>query len=362
MNLYLKKGISVMFIMLLSIGVFGCSAVDSEEKSLEELNFLVYAGDDQTHWQAKEGELDLQTQEVTVDDEVVYEVIDEHGWSDALYPMEFTDEWLVLRGESSVQPDRDYVICEREDYLGEYKIWNGRLSLTFDPKTKQSLIENGEEIVGTLDNLDYEGISLQPIAFFMDEDKKLVLLCERGSEATAWDDSYPVAVVASLRNSESKSYVIESMRPLENMFSEELSKMKAPYRTWFDTNVYADEKEACFYWNETRCIVKINPYNGAYEVILSEQDVKENMPYLDTTREGYGFFTGFAVQDDMYIVQFTNYNDVFGTYAALFDYKGELIGSLLCTESSLTYQGVDGETISEIKNDDLKGLLYIPSR
>lgn len=362
MKFYLKRNICLIIIMLMGICFSGCDTVDSETEVFGELNFLAYTGDNQTHWQAKQCRLNLQTQQITMNDGVVFEITDEHGWSDILYPMEFTDDWLILRGESSVQPDRDYTICEREEYYGEYKIWNGRFSLTFNPKTQFAAIQNDKDTIGTLDDLEYDGIALQPMAFFIDEDKKLVLLCERGDEETAWDDCYPVAVVASLKPSGGTNYAIESMCPLGNMFSEELSKMKAPYRTWFNINVCADEKESCFYWNETRNIVKINPYSGVYEVVLKEQDVKENMPHLDTTRESYDFFTGFAVQDDMYIAQFPNYNDVYGTYVVLFDHKWNFLGSLLCTESSLAYQGFDGENIREIQNDDLKGLLYIPSR
>ena len=362
MKVYLKRNICLIIIMLLGLCISGCAVVDSETEVLGQLNFLTYIGDNQTHWQAKQCSLNLQTQQITMNDGVVFEIIDEHGWSDILYPIEFTEDWLVLRGESSAQPDRDYTICEREEYFDEYKIWNGRFSLTFNPKTQFAVIQNDKDTTGTLGDLEYDGITLHPIAFFIDEDKKLVLLCERGDEETAWDDCYPVAVVATRKPSGETNYVIESICPLDNMFSEELNKMKAPYRSWFNINVYADAKSACFYWNETRNIVKINPYSGVYEVVLKEQDVKDNMPHLDTMRESYDFFTGFAVQDDMYIAQFQNFNDVYGTYAVMFNHDMDFLGSLLCTESSIIYRNSDGEIINEMPHDNLKGLMYIPTK
>ena len=104
----------------------------------------------------------------------------------------------------------------------------------------------------------------------------------------------------------------------------------------------------------------MNPYTGEYETVIDEQQVKKDMPFIDTHRESYDFFTGFSVQENVYIALFPNYNDVYGTYAALYSDESKFLGCVLCTEASISYLNSDGEKMKEINNEKLRGLLYAP--
>ena len=86
------------------------------------------------------------------------------------------------------------------------------------------------------------------------------------------------------------------------------------------------------------------------------------MPFLDAQRESYDFFTGFSVQDNVYITIFPNYNDVVGMYAALFDRDSKYLGCIRCTEREITYFNQEGKETDRIAEDTLKGLLYAPIR
>lgn len=179
----------------------------------------------------------------------MFEITDEHGWSDNLFPIEMTDELLVLRTESTVETDRKTIISKREEYLGEYTIWNGNMSLSYDPQKRFAELKEDDETIGRIIDLTYKEIPLYPITFFVDEENKIVLLCERGNEETEWTESYPVAVIASQDESEGGQYHIEKTQKFEHMFSDELSAVNAPYRSWFSRNTYADKGLKCFLWN-----------------------------------------------------------------------------------------------------------------
>lgn len=106
----------------------------------------------------------------------------------------------------------------------------------------------------------------------------------------------------------------------------------------------------------------MDPYSGKYETVLTEEQVTEAMPFLDVQRESYEFFSDFSIQGNTYIAIFPAYNDLNGTYAAMFDRKGMFIGAILCTESEIRYiDQTDGEKASAF-DEKLKGLLYAPMR
>ncbi len=75
----------------------------------------------------------------------MFEITDKHGWSDNLFPIEMTDELLVLRTESTVETDRKTIISKREEYLGEYTIWNGNMSLSYDPQKRFAELKEDDE-------------------------------------------------------------------------------------------------------------------------------------------------------------------------------------------------------------------------
>lgn len=347
--------IAIVFVCLLC---GGCGEGNNSANALPKLQLVTYTGEDAYHWDARKLEVNLADEKISVGENVIFQIFDEKGWSDCVFPIEMTDNLLVLRGETTKSEDRRTVICEREEYMGEYQIWNGEDVLTYNPKEKTATFERNGEDIAALENMQYDGIALYPIAFFVDDDDKLVIMCERGDEEALWNEHYPVSVVASKTDDLSKKYSISQTNSFEKLLEDDFSQMNLPYRTWFDVNVYADNETKSFLWNETQNIVKMNPYNSEYEIILTEKDVEENMKFLDTQKESYAFFNGFAVQEDVYIAMFPSYNDLAGTYAAFFNREGDFLGCVLCTESSITYLNKQGEETDKIEMDKLKGMLY----
>lgn len=342
--------------ILLCLVLSGCDIDNSAENDMPNLDFIAYTGQDQYHWLAHKLYVDMETNEITMDSNVIFEIEDEHGWSDIIYPIAITDNLLVMRGEITGSADRPIKVCSREEYMGEYLIWNDEISLTYNPREESALLKDGDNILGMVDGLEYENMGLYPIAFFLDEGK-LVILCERGDEEAKWDEKYPVSVIAAVADEQSKTYQIESMYTFENMFSSNLSKVKAPFRTWNATNAWANNETHSFYWNESTKIVNMNPYDGAFEIVLTENQVKERLPFLDANRESYEFFNGFCVQGDVYIAMFPNFNDISGIFAAMFRKNGEYMGTILCTENEIRLFNSDNEIVGSIEDDELKGLL-----
>lgn len=341
---------------------FGCSREDNvSAENASKVELVTYTGENQNEWAAHEMNFDFQAKKLEIKPGTIFKIEDKNGWSDALYPMAMTDDLLVLRTDSTVKPDRNYIVYEKEGYMEEYQIWNKQLSISYEPKNFCVTLKNDDDIIGTVDSMQEDGIGLHPIAFFLDDENNLVMMCERGNEETPWNEHYPVSVIASL-DTKTQKFSIVKQYSYDGMFGSTLSAMKMPSRTWFSENTYADDTSKTFFWNETRSIVQINPYTGKYEIVLDEKLIEKNMPFLDAQRESYDFFTAFSVQDNVYITIFPDYNDVVGMYAALFNREGKYLGCIRCTESEVTYFNQEGKETDRIEDDTLKGLLYAPIR
>lgn len=344
-KILLRFCVCVILVGMMTGTLSGCAMqADTGAPTVEMLAYTKGNGDS---WCARELSIDLTKEEITLNEGILYEIKNEYGWSNEIFPVNILPGLFVLRGESVLQSQREYVVSAKENEL-----WSQGYKLEYEPDTLQAVITENDQIVGVLDHLEYKNMVLIPMAFFMDQDENLVVMCQRGDEETAWNDVYPVSLVAERKNKDSSTFVIRQAFSYDDMFNETLSKMQMPFYTWFSTNIYGNAQCGAFFWNEGRSIVRINPYDGSYNVILNEERLKADMPLLDTYRESYEFFSGFSCQNGIYITVFPNYNNVSGTYAAFYNEENQFLGSVLCTEGeSVSY--CDGHNEERCRIEDL---------
>lgn len=252
------------------------------------------------------------------------------------------------------KPERQYVVNEKENV-----IWYSDYKLIDHPKNKQAVLQQGEQTLGIVEHLAYDGMALHPMAFFVDQEGRLVVMCQRG-DGTSWNEGYPVSVVAERRAPDSDRFVIRQVYSYAGMFSEKLSKVQGPFYTRFQTNIYGNGETGTFLWNEGRSLVEINPYDGKHVVILDETKIKKDMPDLDTRREGYGLFNGFSWQNGIYIALLSRDNQENASYAIFYNEEKAFLGRLLCCMGEgLTYYDRKGEALCRVEEKQLWPFLYV---
>ena len=198
----------------------------------------------------------------------------------------------------------------------------------------------------------------EPLIFFIDKDGKLVMVCTRTKGAVA-SNNYPVSVVAA-KNEDGK-YEVAEKTSFERMYEERFSPIQGPYSCWFGENIYADADEECFYWNEGCNIVKMNPYDGSFDIVVNVSDIERDIPTLDTNREEYDFIYNYGHRNGINILIFPNYNDLPGMIAAFYNDEGAFLGRVLVSEDSIICFDKGNKEKSRLEgNNFLSTFLYAP--
>lgn len=144
------------------------------------------------------------------------------------------------------------------------------------------------------------------------------------------------------------------------MFSDELNKLRMPASYSFGTNVYIDSERSSFFWNETNSIVELNPYDGRFRIVMNEEKVGKNMPFIDRYRECYAFFDSFNNQKGLYIESFPNFNNIAGTVMAIYDSDQNFLGNIICTEDHISFSDDENRELSRFDDANLLPLIYAP--
>lgn len=360
--------------VLLSVGLLilvGCSARDADVK------LLIYAQENEDVAGAYELYINLKNGTMRCATEPLYQVQKDADIGnfdrDTIYPLSLCDDIMVLRAkplqafrtpceileQSKWKEFRKNSMVEGE-FISFKQIWNEdeQLNYTADEKCETYEIEKKGEQIGKLQMEVEENERFEPLAFFLDQDGTLALMCNRTKGSLA-RESYPVSIVAEKRKN--GNFTVIQRHSFQSMFDETLSQNTPPYSEWFGENIYGDTKTECFYWNESCNIVKMNPYDGSFHIIVRIADIEKDIPTLDTNRESYDFIWNYGRQNEINILIFPNYNDVQGMIAAFYNDEGSYLGRILIGEETvLLFNRENAETAKNEEHGLLSTFLYAP--
>lgn len=366
-----KKKIIIRISLAASVVVLfaGCS-MRIDKKT--EMSLLVFLYDDENTVGAYGLEVNLDGYELKLSENPIYQyqknpelgIIDR----DSIYPLILTESNIVFRAEPFKSLREPYSVMKKQEeyesdkeYFTSYKqLWCGDYSLDYiaDDAVEGYIIKKDDKKIGCLTLKVKDGEMFEPQAFFLDNDSKLVMLCMR-SKGSAAINSYPVSLIAS--KDSSGEFTIEEKYSYKNVFGEKLSVIHHPFSLGFTENIYADTLSRSFFWNESRNIVRLNPYDGSHDIIVGVKNISSDMPMLDLRTESYYFFWNYGRQNETNVLIFPNYNDIASMLAAFYTDEGEFLGKVLISEDSAVCYDKDNNEKSRIDVPDLEvTLLYAP--
>ena len=345
MKLYIKHITFLMAVLLL----YACE-VDSRpgiETTQQVMNSIIYVGDEDNCISAISINVDLDEKKLSLDMDELYQISAENGWISRIYPHLLFSNRLVMSHLPLNSKFSETI--EAEDNTIFFKDF----TLLFD-KTEW-IIMQGSEIIAKI-VLSQEEFGLVPRAFYINKDNDIVILGH--TDDLFIDESYTASIILKKeKDSYNRTKVVFSCLYDE---TNGLNRLHIPAyfsKYPYNTNIHSSELLDGFLWREGQSIVKLNPYTGDYSILFSISDVEKSMPFFDTYREGYNFFTGLGHQNGIFALVFPNYNDVRGTIAAFFSDTGTYLGYLLCDEHCVY---LFDENNMEVFNSAMEsfGLLY----
>lgn len=317
-------------------------------------SFLVYTGEDDKHWDAHYLGIDLDGYDISMDDEIAFSIYDENEWTDNIYPIQMYNKQIILRN----QP-REIFSSNIEVSGNDNQIMVGTNYLNYDRTEKCASVYERKSLLGIIEDLEFNGYSLNPLSFFIDTDGKLILACSLDSEEVEMSEliEFPLIVISASNNE--GEYAIETMQVVSDLYNEALSVLQMPNNNQLIPNIFADSIRKKFYWREGRNIVEIDPYLGSFKVILKWDDMSKSFAESNFISEGYSKFVQYGRYKDINIVCFEDYSNGEGLRTVFINDSGSTICSVLISRGLITIYNKDNQMMSQLENDKLKPIAYI---
>ncbi len=330
------------------VSVFLCMGSGCTEDSFlknkqnaTEIDLVVYSADAPDVISAHKLSVNIPDLSVELSQEILFKAIGGPGWQIRVCPLNLSGKSLVLPYEPLEEPAMEYTLTT------EGQLYNEDYILIYDSNQSTATIsKKGDKDVGSVE-LTLDNVQLIPQAFFVDNEGAIAILCN--TQAETFDRVNPVSL---LYTEEKGTFQLEKISDYSPIFDDfKFSKIDMPNYTNINTNIYGNSESKTFLWNEGANIVELNPYNGTTRVVLTVNNIKTDMPHLDTHRESYGFFTGLGYQNGIYIASFPNYNNLSSTISVFYNRAGKFLGSILCTENYIST--LNNENIEKNRIDDI---------
>lgn len=338
------------FLVFALLGVLsGCSIEKEMSSSVDILSYLTNENDD---YCASVLSIDVLNETIRLSQGELFSVSKTTGWQDAVYPIGISQEKLILFAKPT---ETSHTSCNiavsNQLYFKDY-------SLLFDPDTNSAEIKKNDEVLGTA-SLMLDDTALLPEAFFIDEDGVVAVLCNTDG-CGDFEKVYPVSVLYK-KSTNKEKYEMTEAHTYNKLFEDDtLSKINIPEFTLFGTNIYSNGYLKAFLWNEGENIVEIDPYNGTARTIITEAQIKQDIPEIDTHREQYEFFDGAGYQEGIYMVEIPNYNHTDGAMVVFYDENIQFMGYILCTREAIILYDRDCGEAAKISNNNLEAMLFVP--
>ncbi|MBO5383249.1 MAG: hypothetical protein J6A30_03010 [Ruminococcus sp.] len=128
--------------------------------------------------------------------------------------------------------------------------------------------------------------------------------------------------------------------------SAEIEEPLYPYHVKGYMNIYGSEQG--FLFNEGANVYIISPETQEINLLFSEKDIINPLPYFDSYREGYNFIYDCFYQNGFYLISFPALNELPGQYIVIYTKDSVYYGYIKITESALSMYDKDNRLIEEI--------------
>ena len=353
----MNKVMILIFTIMILITFNGCSRVPSEvgDKNIKDssenipaIDLIAYLVNDEDDISAHILSINTLDATINLSPAELFKVSGDLGWLDRIYPLNLSINSLALPYEPLEESVINFSVAATDElYFEDYILF-------YDTEESRAEIKIDNQAIATIP-LMLDGIRLVPQSFFIDDDKIAVL---SKTEGDTFDKVNIVSLIYVMRGNDLELETVNDHRSLFDDYG--LSKNNMPNFTRLETNVYGNIESKTFLWNEGANIVEINPYDGTVKIILTVNNIKSDMPNLDTHRDFLEFFTGIGYQNNTYIAKFPNYNDLAGTISVFYGNAVEFLGSVLCTENYISLSNKENIEVSRIENTELIPFSFIP--
>lgn len=340
------KKISKYILLLIAIGFVFIYFLFCQKS--EPISLCVYSKDGE-YVHSLNLAVDLNCGKLTLNSSPLYSLKVAQNDANLIFPQYMTKDILVLgTTPESSSYKYTYTMTNRDTfYYEDYTLIFNRESYT------ARLMKSGDS-AGDLD-LTYQSGSINPTSFFVDSNGDIIVLGMVGS--TLEESKLVVAHYTETGNN--LCDMIHYHEILDIWSKYDLSKADCPTYTKGSTNVAACGELGGFLYNETANLLYISSDGEKVTNILTPNTIKSDMPFLDTYREFYGFFSDFSYQNSYYIASFPSYNYLEGMYVAFYQQSGKYSGCLLCTRDKLTLFDSNNKVRDSI-DMSLLPIVYLP--
>lgn len=314
----------------------------------EPISLCVYSNDGESVHSLNLA-VDLNCRKLTLNSSPLYGLKVAQNDVNLIFPQYMTRDILVLgtTPESSAYK-YTYTMTNRDTfYYDDYTLIFNRESHT------ARLMKSGVN-TGDLD-LTYQSGSIKPASFFVDSNGDIIIL---GMVGSTLEESE--LVVAHYTETGSNLWGMIHYHEILDIWSKyDLSKVNCPTYTKGSPNVAACGELGGFLYNEGENLLYISSDGEKVTNVLTPDTIEGDMPFLDTHREFYGFFSDFTYQDGYYIASFPSYNYLEGMYVAFYQQSGKYSGCLLCTRDKLILFDSNNKVKDSI-DMSLLPIVYLP--
>ena len=336
----MKKIILLIVILISIFFIIGCSSKATEYN----LDFLIYkVSDEVTSWK-----LNVNNSCLKISNMPLYVLPLEGPMSgERLYPQHWSDESIILRTNPiSVIDEYQYDISDESlRYYRDYVLEkNG---------DEWELTKSAKSIYKCI--MINEGDLYSPLGFYVDESThKIYILCIYNE--VDYNANIGVFVFDNEKNNKEINFASSVIFYKDNLNYLNISPPNYPYYFYNGTNIKPFENG--FLYNEGANIYLIKSSTEEISLLLNETIILKDMPFLDTYRESYSFFSSIGYQEGYYFVSFIAWNSLAGMYVAIYDINLEYKGYISITENTITLFDKNNKSVDSI-NDSFLTRIYL---
>lgn len=345
----LKYIMTILLTISMGLSLVACSANETSEPQNQTQKVVLFTSESDSV-NAYELTVDFQNSNLSLAQEPIYTLSGtEMLGKERIQPQFMSSKTLILREKPANSTyNTDCVSQDRNTlYYEDY-------TLKLNPEDSTFVLYKGNESISEPISLTYDDMAVIPSSFFVDEEEKIAIL---GMTSTTSEEA---EMVSLLYHKKDEKYEIKKKGKFSGIWQAyDLSKDLCLNSLADGTNVTVSA-EGNFLYNETKTLFTISPYDGRVKNVLNEEKIAENMPFLDTQRDSYSFFSSFSSQSGSYIVTFPAFNATEGTYAAFYLHTGEYVGYLLCSNDEIILADKDNHEIAKIEGAFIPQL-YVPT-
>ncbi|MFQ7760521.1 MAG: hypothetical protein ACLRI6_15945 [Oscillospiraceae bacterium] len=349
----MKKWIKLIILVIVCIGCIGfirwlTERID-DKTNMQPISIIAYKNNDETA-DAIQIWIDYNENQLYAEKSPIYSISVDNRLYEDIFPQYYSEEVIVLSKKPELNTQKNVAINDEKKtlYYKDYILKVDESGNTFTIMSRDGKVD--ENI-----SLKYKDQRIIPCAFFVDNEENIAIL---GMTNEPLDESKLTTLLYSRNN---EKVTLEEAQQYTDIWDKyDLSKSNCPNYTKNFVNITVDSLDGRFLYNETGKLLTFSPYEKKEQCFLTENDISQDIPSLNTYRDFYSFFSGFSSQNDYYVAKFPAYNEEEGTYAAFYNKTGDYLGHVRCNNDSISLYNEENLLVNELQGSFLPNF-YVPS-